>query len=270
MLCIRPFKAGKMEFGCGQCMPCRINKRRQWTARLLLESQHHAASSFVTLTYRDEFRDLKPRDLKLFLMRFRSARSLPFRYFAVGEYGEKSWRPHYHLALFGVSVLEEELIAKSWGLGFIHVGDLTAHSAGYICGYVCKKLTVAGEERLDGRVPEFTRQSLKPGIGAGPKDVAIKAIAAGLTSEAGSLALAGCLDVPAEIRVEGRKFPMGRYLRRKLRTEVGWSPDQPIGAKLEMEAALAAEPVEARELRREAEYDSAWSRIKIARSKRRV
>ena len=106
MVCKKPFRQGLMEFGCGQCIPCRIGKRRLWTHRILLESFTHDYNSFVTLTYDEshlpEDGGLNHGHVQKFLKLLRKkVAPAKVRYFVVGEYGEKSGRPHYHLALFG-------------------------------------------------------------------------------------------------------------------------------------------------------------------------
>lgn len=217
-MCLRPYRQGVMEFGCSQCMPCRLNRRRLWTGRLLLEQQSHAASSFVTLTYADEYLpsdgSLSARAVQLFLKRLRNHVG-PVRYFAVGEYGGLSDRPHYHVALFGTA--DEVAVQRSWPSGFTYVGSLTAHSAAYIAGYVTKKMTHASDERLAGRAPEFARMSLRPGIGA----LAVEAqLAASYVSRRGARALAHAGDVVGRFRSEG-SWPLGRYLKGKLRDAVG-------------------------------------------------
>jgi len=45
---------GRIEVGCGSCLACRINKRRLWTGRIMLEAAQHEAKCFVTLTYDDD------------------------------------------------------------------------------------------------------------------------------------------------------------------------------------------------------------------------
>lgn len=215
MKCRKPFFKNGAGFGCGQCLPCRINRRRIWSHRILLEACVSASSSFLTLTYAPEFvpdaGSLVPRDLTLFLKRLRKHRQ--FRYFAVGEYGDHSQRPHYHAALFGIGVEDVEIVRKCWGLGFVMLGDLTLQSASYVAGYVTKKMTSKLDERLNGRYPEFARMSLRPGIGA----YAMPDIASSVLSEPGQGEVARTGDVPSVLRHGNRLHPLGRYLRDQLR-----------------------------------------------------
>lgn len=220
MKCRRPFVKKGAQFGCGQCMPCRVNKRRVWSSRMILEAACHSAASFVTLTYNEEnipdAGTLVPRDLQLWLKRFRKSVG-PGRFFAVGEYGDQSWRPHYHVALYGYGREYGNCISQTWGKGYVDVGDLTPHSACYIAGYTTKKMTSKDDPRLQyGLHPEFARMSLRPGIGA----PAIASIATALRSRAGERYINDNGDVPSVLRNEGREIPIGRYLRGRLRGEL--------------------------------------------------
>lgn len=252
MLCEKPFKLGSLPVGCQRCLPCLINRRRVWAARLLLERKVHQSSCVVTLTYRPESvpsgGNLRPKDVQDWLKRLRSMLSpRKIRFFLAGEYGEKNGRPHYHCALFGVSALDiagpdvcirggsilyysqSSPLARSWGLGFVSAGELTEQSAKYICGYVTKKIESIGG-RDDGRVPEFNRMSLRPGIGG----ESIKPVVAVLSSEVGVQYLLPTGDVPHSFRFGGRLLPIGRYVRGKLRQALGISQDgsSPPGALL--------------------------------------
>lgn len=101
------------------------------------------------------------------------------------------------------------------------LGTLEAASAGYVAGYVTKKLTAADDERLLGRHPEFSRMSLRPGIGADfMHDVASTIMQFNLEE-----ATQG--DVPSSLRHGSRTLPLGRYLRRKLRVLVGKEANAP-------------------------------------------
>lgn len=240
MLCRKPFVQGMHAFPCGQCMPCRFNRRRLWTHRIVLESHLHESNAFVTLTYSPEkiplvetatgsLATLRPKDLQDWLKRFRKAiRPAKIRYFAVGEYGDGTARPHYHLALFGYPVCHRgrtdhrravccpvcELVRSTWDNGSVDIGDLTRESAQYVAGYVTKKMTASDDPRLLGRHPEFSRMSLRPGIGADAMyEVASQLLTYNLEKK--------LIDVPLSLRHGAHQLPLGRYLRRKLRTMVG-------------------------------------------------
>ena len=189
-------------------MPCRINRRRIWSHRILLEAHNHENNSFLTLTYSDEQvpqgNSLQPRDVQLFLKRLRKAISpQSVRYFVVGEYGDTTQRPHYHAALFGVGQSHSGLVEETWGKGHIMLGDLTLESANYIAGYVTKKMTSWFDPRLAGRHPEFSRMSLRPGIGADY----IPAVAKTILSETRITdAIIADGDIPSSLK-HGRKTP---------------------------------------------------------------
>lgn len=240
-MCLKPFRQGVAEYGCGQCMPCRISRRRIWTTRILMEMQNYAVDEclFVTLTYDDEHLpssgSLQPRDLQLYLKRLRkSVAPKRVRYYAVGEYGERSRRPHYHIILFGVRAVAA--VRESWEEGYVHVGSVTEQSAGYVTGYVTNKLS---DKRLlaEGHVPEFARMSLTPGIGARAMDVLEKVV----TSKHGAKFVATNGDVPSVVRSNQSKWPLGRYLRRKLREQSGVPQSAAIAVSDARSEALANE-----------------------------
>lgn len=181
----------------------------------------HGESSFWTFTYNEDTYpvdgSLRPRDLVLFLKRLR--KSFKFRYFAVGEYGSETQRAHYHAALFGVAVSDHPFVDRAWGLGFISGGDLNEKSAAYLCGYVTKKMSSSMDHRLQGRHPEFCRMSRMPGLGIG----AMATVAEGLSTNEGCKLVARDGDVPKALRHGRTLMPLGRYLRRTLRDQVGFS-----------------------------------------------
>ena len=222
---------GTIPFGCGQCLPCRVNRNRLWMSRQILESFMHDQSCFLTLTYSAEnlpaSSSLRPVDTTNFLKRFRlrlSELGLPkIRYFLVGEYGSETQRPHYHLSVFGCGPHYEKLIEKSWGLGHIQIAEFNEKTARYVCGYVIKKMTAPDDPRLDGRYPEFARMSKCPGIGA----TAMKVIAETIMTDAGTAELRKTGDVPYQFRMQGKLYPIGKYLRSVLRSEIGM-PDAQI------------------------------------------
>lgn len=230
MKCSRPFVRGMAEFGCGQCMPCRLNRRRLMTGRLMLEARKHEHSCFVTLTYDKEHYpadgNLSVRELQLYLKRLRKLCAVPIRFYGVGEYGERRGRAHYHLAVYGVS--DGALCAKAWGQGNVYVGTLTSDSASYIVSYLCKRMTRKEDKRLDGRTPEFARMSLRPGIGATAVVDFARVITESIDVMTGEYYAMPEGDVTSVFRYNGKSFPLGRYLRRKLRAAIGMSEAEPV------------------------------------------
>lgn len=235
MKCLKPFVAGKAAFGCGQCMPCRFNRRRTWMHRILLEGTDHAEKSFVTLTYSDDPTTLDPNHTTLWLKKIRKRVSPQrLRYFLVGEYGDKSQRPHYHVALFGWPPCQLQfgssaprgdckcypctVVRETWGHGHVMLGTLEPQSAQYIAGYVTKKMTQTGDPRLGNRHPEFARMSLWPGIGANAMfDVASALMRYSLDGR----------KIPDTLtHANGRALPLGRYLRKKLSQFIGLSDEE--------------------------------------------
>lgn len=181
-----------MTVGCGNCLGCRADQARDWTFRNLHESQMHDYSWFVTLTYDEENcpenHQLNPSHLRKFFKTMR--RDTTLRYYAVGEYGDTTQRPHYHALLYGPSFLDRvsytnragakvwrsQTLDDAWGLGLTEIGTLTPASAAYCAGYVQKKLGRKKDSEDHNRVnphtgelidwqPEFSRMSLKPAIG---------------------------------------------------------------------------------------------------------
>lgn len=226
MICENP-KSGKGGlWSCGQCLPCRFNKRRLWAHRIELECQMHEENTFATLTYSDEMLPiggtLEPAHLRDFLKRLREYTGYrKFRYFAVGEYGGQTFRPHYHLALFGFGGCEWKQTRKKpeccrvcsdvrriWGFGNVYLGTMEK-AASYICGYVVKKMTRLDDPRLMGRYPEFARMSLKPGIGAFAMDH--------VASDMMQSNVKDAVDVTSISYGGSTVKPLGSYLSRRLR-----------------------------------------------------
>lgn len=223
MLCINPFRRAHAEFGCGQCIPCRVNRRRLWTGRIGLEAAAHRLPSwFVTLTYAD---DQVPDSGSLSGDHWRAfSKGIGCRYFGVGEYGSLHGRPHYHAILFGLSPGEaSELVAERWRRGFVVVSPFTAERAQYIAGYVVKKWTRPDVDELGDRSPEFARMSRRPGIGI----PGLAWLAEWLVSSEGARFIARTKDVPKQIRVDGKLFPLGATCVAYLRAQAGMPDKDP-------------------------------------------
>lgn len=208
----------------------------------MLETLSSSDNAFVTLTYAEDQvpagNTLIPQHCTNFLKRIRKAIApRRIRYYLVGEYGDQTQRPHYHLALFnyptcrfGRSQFRKlgssccvacDAIQTAWGHGLVLLGTLETHSAQYVAGYVTKKMTAKDDPRLEGRHPEFCRMSLRPGIGLNAMPLLAQ------TLQKFNLD-ASQADVPVSLRHGPKMLPLGRYLRRKLRTMIGKDEKAPL------------------------------------------
>ena len=192
---------------------------------MMMEAKEHEFNCFVTLTYAPEFvpsdGSLSKRPLQLFIKRLREAVApRGIRYYAVGEYGDQSWRPHYHLVLFGVSPTEEPTIKACWPFGFVCVGTAEPSSMSYCASYVTKKMTNPKDKRLNGRHPEFCLMSRRPGIGHG----VVARIVESYQGKRGLAALERDGWISEQVMTEGRKYPLGRYLKGKILDKLGVDP----------------------------------------------
>lgn len=173
---------------CGQCLECQKKYSRSWLVRLIMEFQDYKDTTyFITLTYNDDNLpvSLSKRHVQLFLKRLRKEVG-KFRYFLVGEYGGTTYRPHYHLIIFGVDFYKfgashfeikngnqyfsSKVIEKTWDKGFNFVSKcFSVSSFAYVCQYANKKL---GRNKSEKKLlkeckifPEFVLMSRRPGIG---------------------------------------------------------------------------------------------------------
>lgn len=231
-----------------------------WKTRLTLEALGHQHTAFVTLTYRndtlpmtpDGLPTLIPRDLCLWLKKLRKAIDRPgMRFYAAGEYSP-AHRPHYHIILYGFQgclygksryrdgrtidcCAQCDLVRDTWGKGIIETQPgVPAHFA-YTAGYVQKKMTSKHDARLEGRYPEFSRQSNGGrtglgGLGAG----AVKSLAAVSKTR---LDTGKAIDVADQVRIDGQKMLLGRYIRNKIRKELNLEEKAPP----EVQAQIIAE-----------------------------
>lgn len=151
---------------CGRCAICKRTRINQWVFRLLQEDKHSTSSYFITLTYDTDhipisengFKTLQKSDYQKFMKRLR--RRMPkhvrLKYYAVGEYGTKSDRPHYHAIIFNLP--DPQIIEDAWTLGSIHFGTVSGNSIAYTAKYIDKDSRIP-KHRNDDRVPEFSLMS---------------------------------------------------------------------------------------------------------------
>lgn len=207
-----------VEVPCNNCIGCKLERARQWSIRMMHEARYHDRNCFLTLTYNDQALPqdygLDLRHWQLFFKKLRMAltvrcshvrgehsahirayaqhHTIRIRFFACGEYGDGTARPHYHAIVFGydppdkvfhsVSKSGEKMyvspsLEKLWGHGHVKVQDVTLRSCNYVARYVTKKIKGNDQYQadhyyrlspVDGQYhsvrPEFAVMSRKPGI----------------------------------------------------------------------------------------------------------
>lgn len=174
---------------CGKCAECRKRKVDEWVFRMSEEDKVASSSHFVTLTYNTQcvpitpngYMTLDKEDLQKFFKRLRKNTGYEkIKYYAVGEYGEKNQRPHYHAIVFNcptaVSYSDAwSLTKKAWlkrydpklkngrpydpypgltdsdkiVLGDVHIGQTTGPSIAYTVKYLDKKRRTTKHSRED-------------------------------------------------------------------------------------------------------------------------
>ena len=175
-MCVTPYitedKTGKkIAVPCGHCLQCLKDYQKQWSFRLTQECKRTSLPLFVTLTYNDEHLPLGEdddgniqsilvkSDLQNFMKRLRRYQrdlTKDCRYFAVGEYGSKKNRCHWHLVLICPNIQSwiypsrrltmrklHDAIKKAWILdgkeiGFIKVEYCDEEQIKYVTKYLNK------------------------------------------------------------------------------------------------------------------------------------
>lgn len=198
----RDLKAGDppLRFPCRKCLGCRLDHSREWANRILMELCYHRDAWFLTLTYSDDnvprtfscdqetgeiispAMTLVKKDFQDFMKRLRFNSKQDIRYYAAGEYGDKSARPHYHIILFGLHLDDivpisksfsgeqyyiSSFISKCWSFGHHILGQVTFESAAYVARYTMKKANKNFEPNYYELVnieSEFQVMSNRPGI----------------------------------------------------------------------------------------------------------
>jgi hypothetical protein len=175
--CITPWHVStkfgtKIPVPCGKCPPCIQRAVNGWAFRMMVQQRDARTSLFVTLTYDTNFvpvstgkagaaMSLQKTDVQKFLKRLRKLHeNQDIKYFAVGEYGTKPERPHYHAIIFNAN---PEHIERAWALdnkkiGDIFIGTCTEASIVYTLKYMCKHTRITKQDPYN-RQREFRLMS---------------------------------------------------------------------------------------------------------------
>ena len=163
----------------------------------MLEAKQYKHNYFLTLTYDEEhlprldmqdtvYSTLYKKDLQKFLKDLRRYyeyhyKHVGIRFYACGEYGDKTKRAHYHLIMFnmpiytnlpnykknheGIMLKEGGFLTDIWKKGYVVVAPMEWSCAAYVARYCTKKITGnRSDEYYRGRTPEFSVMSRNPGI----------------------------------------------------------------------------------------------------------
>lgn len=169
---IRPLTA-YYEVPCGYCYGCRCDRAHVWSVRCAAEAlQTDGGIFFATLTYSQIPPDGLPskKDFSDFMKRLRRTQRKRIRFFACGEKGEKTSRPHCHVILFGLEKPRDmvkydriqyisESFEKVWSHGFAPLSEVIDIAA--VGSYVAKYLL-----KDHGRSGCWIDSSNRPGLGS--------------------------------------------------------------------------------------------------------
>lgn len=193
-MCLSPSKVPDVGFvACRKCWQCRERRIDDWVGRNIAESRTATAGHVVTLTYGNNPRlgtidnllraaVLTYSDVQKMLKHLR-ADGYPVRYFAVGEYGSKKGRAHWHIILYWQDKapevdLRQNIHWKYWQHGWSYWDRMTPEAVRYACKYLLKSTDDEAAQAF-GPMP-----SKKPPLGdAYFRDLAQQYVDAGLAPQ---------------------------------------------------------------------------------------
>lgn len=202
-----PSKRGLfLDVPCGRCGNCLEQRRTYWTFRMHEELRNHDSAAFITLTYAiaplspQNVPTIEKKHLQDFLKRLRHhLDGRKVRYYAIGEYGTETQRPHYHAIIFGLHETEIEYVQKAWSLGHSMATPVNEARIHYVTKFHLNYLPKS--QRPTTKQDEFALMSRNPGIGASYLDRA-----ANYHLETGN----------QFVMLNGFKLPLPRYYSNKL------------------------------------------------------
>lgn len=189
---------GLFQVSCGQCVPCRIRRQSSLALRCELENRGASSGWFLTLTYAREAENTDYSDMARFLDRLRimnrrAGNSLSLRYIAIGEYGERLGRFHWHALVWNSIGFSQEIwLTRLWPAGFSQVGTIGSASIRYVTRYNLKHLSKDQDALPRGR-------SQRPMLGeTWFRELGVNARTQGLDLP----------EPPTTLRLDGRSYPV--------------------------------------------------------------
>ena len=168
--CIRPIKLPNRDdttsqgwniVPCGKCQNCLQRRVSSWSFRLMEENKQATSAHFITFTYAQEplsanlLPTLSKRHFQNFLKRLRKNHPrIPYikengktgfksniKYYACGEYGTRTHRPHYHAIMFNINDDHLSQLENIWGHGHVRIDPFNVATVSYVIGYLKKPFT---------------------------------------------------------------------------------------------------------------------------------
>lgn len=163
---------------CGKCVLCLKRRQNSWAFRLHQETKVSTSACFITLTYetaplsQNGYPTLKKKDYQDFMKRLRKTiKNSKIKYYACGEYGTNTHRPHYHAIMFNLPsrwLKNSELLSNTWGNGHIDISPCNIATIRYVTKYLMKGSFERKHDTqtglMDDRNPEFSLMSKKMGL----------------------------------------------------------------------------------------------------------
>ncbi len=127
---------------------CLKRRQKAWSFRLLEEAKVSSSISFNTFTYEETplsengFPTLNKLHFQNFLKKLRKKTHNKIKYYACGEYGTETHRPHYHAIMYNLPQnwidQSQTILQDTWKHGTVDIGTGTDMSINYVTGYINK------------------------------------------------------------------------------------------------------------------------------------
>ncbi len=243
MLCTGYEKVNKVtgeiyqRWPCGKCLNCKINKKRQWQARFILETIAYGTPSWITLTYRpeDEPLSITKEHLDKWIAKVRyyneQIHSNPIRYYCRAEYRPETGAPHYHVLLWNhrATIVPDRKNPARWYDPIIEIawsdyGGTSTEDASFgrknsllnRMDYITNYISEFGPKLIypEGMMEEKSFMSRMPALGTDAPTIEL--FAKSFLSSQGSRLIESYSGIPKVFNYQGKLWPIPKILKDKL------------------------------------------------------
>ena len=139
----------------------KTSNRSARNVRRLVNSNIEEYSKFVTLTFRDDVKDLKEANyiFKKFKQRLDYQLKITSKYLCVPEFTKKG-RVHFHVIFFNLPFIKNTTLEMIWGQGFIKINKID--NCDNVGAYVSKYMTKDNEQMIEEKSYFTSRNLEKP------------------------------------------------------------------------------------------------------------